>query len=65
VVVELVESGRIAEARIDESARRLLRDKFRLGLFDNPFVDPTRPSASVRRTRSSRRPGAPSGERPC
>jgi beta-glucosidase len=40
VVLELVESGRIAEARIDESARRLLRDKFRLGLFDNPYVDP-------------------------
>ena len=33
-------SGQIAESRIDESARRLLRDKFRLGLFDNPYVDP-------------------------
>jgi beta-glucosidase len=40
VVVELVRSGRISEARIDESARRLLRDKFRLGLFDNPYLDP-------------------------
>jgi beta-glucosidase len=40
VVVELVRSGQIAEARIDESVRRLLRDKFRLGLFDNPYVDP-------------------------
>ncbi len=26
-------------ARIDESVRRLLRDKFRLGLFDDPYVD--------------------------
>jgi beta-glucosidase len=40
VVVELVRAGRIAEERIDESARRLLRDKFRLGLFDDPYVDP-------------------------
>jgi beta-glucosidase len=40
VVVELVRSGRVDEARIDTSARRLLRDKFRLGLFDDPYVDP-------------------------
>jgi beta-glucosidase len=40
VVVELVRSGQIAESRLDESVRRLLRDKFRLGLFDNPYVDP-------------------------
>jgi beta-glucosidase len=40
VIVELVRSGQVAEARIDESVRRLLRDKFRLGLFDNPYVDP-------------------------
>jgi beta-glucosidase len=40
LLVELVRTGRISEARIDESARRLLRDKFRLGLFDDPFVDP-------------------------
>lgn len=36
----LVRAGRITEARLDESARRLLRDKFRLGLFDDPYVDP-------------------------
>ncbi len=40
LLVQLVRGGRIAEARIDESARRLLRDKFRLGLFDDPYVDP-------------------------
>ncbi len=40
VVVELVRGGQIAESRLDESVRRLLRDKFRLGLFDNPYVDP-------------------------
>ena len=41
LIVRLVEDGRIAETRIDESARRILRDKFRLGLFDSKrYVDP-------------------------
>jgi beta-glucosidase len=39
LVVQLVRDGRISEARIDQSVRRLLRQKFQLGLFDNPFVD--------------------------
>src|SRR5262249_30818355 len=39
VIVELVRSGQMSEARLDESARRLLRDKFRLGLFDDPYID--------------------------
>ncbi|MEM7033733.1 MAG: glycoside hydrolase family 3 N-terminal domain-containing protein [Chloroflexota bacterium] len=39
IIVELVESGQLSEARLDESVRRILRDKFRLGLFDNPYVD--------------------------
>jgi len=38
-VVELVESGRLPESRVDESVRRLLAVKFRLGLFDDPYVD--------------------------
>jgi beta-glucosidase len=39
MLVELVTSGRVTEGRIDDSVRRLLREKFRLGLFDDPFVD--------------------------
>jgi beta-glucosidase len=39
VVVDLVRRGQVEEARIDVSVRRLLRDKFRLGLFDQPYVD--------------------------
>lgn len=38
-VVELVEEGRIPESRIDESVRRILAAKFRLGLFENPYAD--------------------------
>lgn len=43
-VVKLVKDGKLTEARIDESVRRLLRQKFQLGLFDNPFVDETKVS---------------------
>lgn len=39
LVVELVNTGKLSEARIDQSIRRLLCQKFQLGLFDNPFVD--------------------------
>jgi beta-glucosidase len=39
LVVDLVKNGKLKETRIDESVRRLLRQKFQLGLFDNPFVD--------------------------
>jgi beta-glucosidase len=39
LIVELVNSGELSEERLDQSVRRLLRDKFRLGLFDDPFVD--------------------------
>jgi beta-glucosidase len=42
LVLELVESGKLTEERIDRSVRRLLRQKFQLGLFDNPFVDENR-----------------------
>ena len=39
LVVELVKEGQMDESRIDVSAIRILRDKFTLGLFDNPYVD--------------------------
>lgn len=38
-VVSLVQKGKLIEKRIDESVRRLLRQKFELGLFENPYVD--------------------------
>lgn len=41
-VVQLVKEGKLSEERIDISVRRLLRQKFQLGLFDNPFVDETK-----------------------
>ena len=38
-ILTLVKAGKVSEARIDESVRRLLRLKFKLGLFENPYVD--------------------------
>lgn len=50
VVVELVQSGRISEARVDASVRRLLREKFVLGLFDERrYVDPDEAAETVGR----------------
>ena len=39
LVLQLVKEGKLTEVRIDSSVRRLLTQKFELGLFDNPFVD--------------------------
>ncbi|MBZ0299715.1 MAG: glycoside hydrolase family 3 C-terminal domain-containing protein [Anaerolineae bacterium] len=39
-IVDLVRSGEIDEARLDESIRRILAVTFQLGLFENPYVDP-------------------------
>jgi beta-glucosidase len=38
-LAELVKSGIVPESAVDESVRRVLRVKFALGLFDNPYVD--------------------------
>ena len=36
-LVNLVQSGKVEEALIDDACRRILKLKFQLGLFDNPF----------------------------
>ena len=46
-VVDLVNQGVISEGRIDESVRRILRNKFDLGLFETPFVDEAEVNALV------------------
>ena len=38
---ELVEEGKIMMAQVDESVRRVLRVKFRLGLFERPYTPVT------------------------
>jgi beta-glucosidase len=36
---ELVRSGRVSEAQVDEAVRRILAMKFEAGLFENPYAD--------------------------
>jgi beta-glucosidase len=38
----LVEEGRVPQATLDATVRRVLRIKFRLGLFERPYADPAR-----------------------
>jgi len=38
-LVEAIESQLISEERIDQSLRRIMKEKFRLGLFDQPYLD--------------------------
>ena len=39
LVVDAVNQGLLTTARVDESVQRVLKQKFELGLFENPFVD--------------------------
>lgn len=38
-LTELVEEGRIPEERIDRTVRQILNDKFKMGLFENRYVE--------------------------
>ncbi|PYE54628.1 glycoside hydrolase family 3 protein [Deinococcus yavapaiensis] len=47
LVLDLVKSGDVPQARIDEAAGRVLAMKFRLGLFERPYVDASGAAAAV------------------
>ncbi len=49
LIVELVKGGELTEARIDQSAERILRVLFALGLFENPYVSPETAARTVRK----------------
>lgn len=44
---QLLQEGKLTMAVIDEAVRRVLRIKFRLGLFNNPYPDPTKETAML------------------
>jgi beta-glucosidase len=46
-LVRLVMEGIIPEEAVDEAVRRILRIKFRLGLFERPYVDAGRPKEVI------------------
>lgn len=39
LVLSLLEKEKLSEERVDVSVRRLLKQKFQIGLFDDPFID--------------------------
>jgi len=47
MLVEAVKAGELTEARLDESVRRIMEQKFALGLFERSFVDPDAATATV------------------
>jgi len=46
-LIQDVHRGLVSEHRVDASVKRILRLKFKLGLFDHPYVDPTAADAAV------------------
>ena len=46
-LLDLVEEGKVSEETLNEAVRRVLRIKFELGLFDDPYVDPEKAASMV------------------
>lgn len=46
-LISLVKQGKISTQRIDESVRRILIPMFALGMFEDPYVDPSRAAEVV------------------
>jgi beta-glucosidase len=44
---QLLKEGQVSQATIDEAVRRVLRIKFRLGLFEKPYADEARERATI------------------
>lgn len=47
-LLQLAKDGKVSEERINEAVRHILKIKFRLGLFDHPYVDPERANHVVK-----------------
>jgi beta-glucosidase len=47
-VVNNVRKGELSEGRVDESVRRILRVRFALGIFENPYADADAAERTVR-----------------
>jgi beta-glucosidase len=45
LLTEQVKAGAVKQSRIDDAVRRILRKKFELGLFENPYADRTNAKA--------------------
>jgi beta-glucosidase len=52
-MIENVNTGKVSMQLIDRAVRRILEQKIRLGLFENPYVDPSR-AVKITHTEESR-----------
>ena len=46
-LAQLVRSGEVPEAAVDEAVRRILRVKFALGLFEHPYTDESKEAGAM------------------
>lgn len=46
-LAQLVKSGEVPEAAVDEAVRRVLRVKFALGLFEHPYTDESKEAGAM------------------
>ncbi|MDB5779407.1 MAG: xylan 1,4-beta-xylosidase [Polaromonas sp.] len=46
-ITDLVKAGLVTEARVNEAVKRLLAEQFRLGLFENPYIDAGKATATI------------------
>lgn len=46
-LAQLVKSGEVPETAVDEAARRILRVKFALGLFEHPYADESKEAGAM------------------
>jgi beta-glucosidase len=51
-LVQLVRSGQVPEANVDEAVRHVLRVKYALGLFEHPYADETQESQAIMKPES-------------
>ena len=61
----LVKTGKLPQAVVDEAARRVLRVKFALGLFDHPYADETQARLRRHAGKARARPQARRRSRSC
>jgi beta-glucosidase len=57
-LIQNVQNKLVSEKRIDESVERILTLKFQLGLFDDPYVDPSAANAAITANRGLARKAA-------
>lgn len=46
-ITDLITANLISPARVDEAVKRLLSEQFKLGLFENPYIDASKAKATV------------------